>query len=82
MKRRKCLGFIIIAAMLAILTTISLTSQQEKPKSLVDLNVEALTDGETGIGRICMLQPIPEWCVYYDPFEIFQGTFVSDPLIP
>ena len=43
-------------------------------------NVEALTEGEIVTQPICAYD-LYCWCVYMEPFEVYDGRFVSDTFI-
>lgn len=74
--------FIIIATALCVTFSGILlhgSIKSSDSSALLDSMVEALTDTEyrVGTGVICAYAN-KCWCVYYDPFEIYEGEPVSD----
>ena len=73
-------GAMIIAA--AVSATVYVNKNTDR-NDLFEQNLDALAqlEGVTGIGRMCAYEPL-NWCVYLDPYEIYEGIFVSDIVIP
>lgn len=73
-------GAMIIAA--AVSATVYVNKNTDR-NDLFEQNLDALAqlEGVTGIGRMCAYEPL-KWCIYFDPYEEYEGVFVSDIVRP
>lgn len=79
---KKIVILILVVSMIGAITVLVDVFSKVSPKSLcLEDNIEALSQAETGIGRICAYTPYM-WCIYLDPYEEYEGIFVSDPIVP
>lgn len=73
---------LFIAVIAASASAIVAVNASKDFSDLIDANVDALAhyEGVTGIGRICVYEP-NNWCIYLDPYEDYEGIFISDVVI-